>query len=199
MNQVHLPTIGGSIEALNYDLIENRQWIGAVNQADILAPVFTEIKNDFGSPLVPFYGGIGAYSGTILGAFAGGKTDIRISQDIKFNGTTGLNVIATMVANDDTIGIKVKHLLSNDQFPNEVLSEPLNNLLLGNILTITNWDVSTLTAEDEFNNILNKMDANQTSLFIKAVIRKNGVVTEVDGKAWRKTGVFATSSKVIES
>ena len=47
--------------------------------------------------------------------------------------------------------------------------------------------------------MLGLLDANQFKFWNKIVLREGGVVTEVSGNKYRKTGNFATSSKIINS
>jgi hypothetical protein len=197
-HEVHISTVTGQdvISLSNNVIAVEKVYKGSMSQSGTNAPVVTVLENTFGNIVWSYGGSAGVFQGDLIGAF-----DIaRMSYQDGCQIGTGFNKVALLTISplsENAINVFsnvltlqgvgvfvtpvfVNGILSNHQFGFELLR-----------------DISTV--EMTFNAILDTLDVIQLLIWNKIVIRFNNTVTEVDGKKWRKTANFVTSSKVINS
>jgi hypothetical protein len=200
-NEVHYNSVQGASQMINVVLPTSLKYVAEISQSGTDAPVPTIILDELVSPITFSYVDIGKYDGTLIGAFPSNKI-LYMGWDNSMGSAIAGNLVQGFGVNrkdDDSFRFASKQLFSNgvgievyDEFQNDLLGLQVNRLHI---------ELSNISqnSEEEFNGILNKLDVNLTKIWISIVVRLNGIVTFVDGNKYRNTGVFATSSKIIES
>lgn len=190
MNELHIKTVSGAIETLIFPKLTSsvKTLVMLITQGGVLAPVkgIVPFNNTLLNPdtLVFSYIGVGRYLVTLAEAFKKNDTSVSIG-DVSTSDAIAKVIIID--GNSCEINIERAGVLVNDA---------LNDTPF----YINKFEAATPTVtEDIFNALLLLLDSNQLLLWDKIVVRNEGVVTEVSGSKYRKTGVYATSVKVIKS
>lgn len=202
MNEIHLPTIGGSLRVLSLDdspiILRYR---GLLNQSDASAPVpvaDTEI-NEIG--LTGFsYLDVGIFGISLAPPYSIAAI-LNYSLYPTIQPTFGGDLMATQYLPQTDVSSAIgTSLILSQAIDTPTVAQPANGGLINSLLSIDIMKTPVSTdSNSSFNTVLSKLDVNQLALWIKIVIRYNGTVTEVDGKKYRKTLDFESSSRVINS
>ncbi len=188
MNEVHIPTLAGQSNVVTVEALSGkgeRKYEAIISQSGTNAPTTVVIENTLGEVPVFSRSGNGQYSMTLVNPlFLVNKTFLYIQQGL-FNGYAS----ELQRVSDNVVNI-YSGLASNLNLADGRLN--------GVSMLITVSD-TTFTSQEEFDNVIASMDANQQSLWNKIVIRDSGTVTEVDGRTYRRTNDLVVSSKVIQS
>jgi hypothetical protein len=203
--EIHIPTVTGSniISISDADIEKPKQLVAKVNQLSGNPLTMDIIKNEVGFTSV-FKLATGLwldFTGlpyppenlTILGSLEKGN-NFSVDEELvgyEFS-LTGSSL--TIRSYQSKTGAAPNAVLPTVEF--EDIIE--NGTLVINAYPST--EANPLTIEGRFDIMLESLDSNQIKLWSKAIVRTTGgVVTEVDGDKYRKTGDFSQSSKVIES
>ena len=188
MNEIHLPTVSGKINPLAQKNTEaelnNSEYLAHVEGTGAVNPTVSEKGNSLGA-IVWTRGSIGVYDGTLVGAFPEANTSLFVS-----DAGGGLDQWSLERDDDDNI-----------QFTAIALGGGLTDVfeVFIHAIVTNSSTVAPTTPEEEFNAILASLDANQTKMWIKIIVRFGGTVTQVDGTEYRKANDYSASSKVIQS
>ncbi len=203
MNEVHIPTVGNQDSVITFNALTqvlDSQYNALLSQDGVLAPYQDDLNGNTGNtPFTDTIGGVwsynqaGSYDYTKVGAFSNlDRINVTLGEN-RYNQGIATVVGATRL-NDDTIRLFVGLKADFGAVP-----VGTDALLYIQPISIQIYGESITNARTSFESLLVGLDSNQLLMWTKIVIRLNDTVTEVDGKKWRKTGVFATSSKVINS
>jgi len=188
MNEIHIPTVSGAINVLSMDITKEstkKVYRAVLNQADALAPIVQKEVNEVGGLPVVSRLAAGYFLVTFApSTFLGANSYVRALN----NQAIGQVYEATSIVFDDIIQFNIINTVgvSVDAFMNQCDLE----------LTVYS-DISTDALI--FAEMLNRLDANQTKMWSKIVIRNGAIITEIDGNKYRRTNSLVQSSKVINS
>lgn len=198
MNEVHISTVGGSINTIGLVVNESttkKVFSGKFKQTGVNAPLLTqEGENTTGAIFTFNYIGVGSYNiVSDLPLFT--ATTLLFWGNNNVQTTLGGNVVGwgkftSSISSGDTIilgsfdgmngGVPTDDRITDCSFKIEVIT-PI------------------VTDEDNLIATLGLLDSTQLLIWDKIVLRGGVDVIQVDGASYRKTGNFASSSKVINS
>jgi len=189
MNELHIPTVGGQNQVIGFDVktgLNTIKYKALLSNVESNAP--NVVKSDSDTELeniVWSHGGQnGVYVGTLFGAFA---NNTYLSSQLVFSQTdTEITAYTNMSNDDDTVT-----LVCFDKDFNAVNNQ--------DVFVEIEVSKNISDSEDIFNDILSSLDAVQTEIWTKIIVRDSGTVTEVDGAKYRRTLDFNASSKLINS
>lgn len=191
MNELHISTVTNQNSIIELsDSPISKVYVATLTQAGVNNPTVIVLQNDYDFPIVWTRSGVGFYRGDLASAFLFGQTSVLITSTYG----TGINV-NTYAYNENNNRCVVETVLYNNITNAYDYSD--NNLFNSTIHIETFIPITD--SESSFSSILSRLDSNQLDMWNKIVVRFDNTVTEIDGAKWRKTGVFATSSKVINS
>ena len=205
MNEVHIPTLSGSVNVIAVEInsvaepITYKSILTQVGGAEPTEVVVKDtIPNLYVQPTVKKI--VGSDFIYRLESLAG--LDIPVAtREVTFGATQLLGVNVNLLTNNDPSFVEF------GTFDGAGLGVP--NALNGTVFQVQYPStVLQSTTEEVFNAILLKLDLVQQGLWSKIVVRNTvdnfplpseETITEVDGKTYRRTFSFADSSKAVRS
>ena len=193
MNEIHIPTISGATNVLSMDITKEstkKEFKTVLQQQDDLAQIDAngvQAVNEFGTVTYQKFGAGLFAIGFPVGSFLTAQTILTIVNN-QFEAGVGTYIAEYSVVND-FISLQIidaETQVSTDAKMNQC-----------NVSLEVFADLSTDALV--FAEMLSRLDANQTKIWSKIVIRNGAIITEVDGNKYRRTNSFVQSSKVINS
>jgi hypothetical protein len=199
--ELHISTVTNQNSVLYYPNIAeslSKKYLGNFTQTGVTSPVaVSSVINTTGGTMEWSYISAGIYllTSSEAGLFEGTNL-VALNVSNTFTKEDGGGTITSY--GETVIQVKSPTVIQLEVFDGILGSKRTDDFLENaNINIVINPILDLL--EDGFNAILGGLDNNQLLIWNKIVLREGDVVTEVDGKKYRNTGVFATSSKIIES
>jgi len=190
MNEIHINTVSGNstIGITTEEAFAPFRYKATFTQSGAAAPVFSVIDNTYPNVFTSNYAGSGSYYLSTANTISAGS---YVNGNAASNGTGG----RFNVYRESDTQVYMDVINQAGSYVNDDIYKEGSIVIETSIARLT----TTTNSEDVFQTILLNLSTTQLAIWSKIIVRHNGTAVEVDGDKWRKTGVYATSSKAVNS